>query len=83
MEVNPKGNMLLIENMDVPGVIGQVGTFLGNRKINIAAYLLNRASQDGMAFSVIRIDNEIEENDLQSLRELDGINWAEKIIVDI
>ena len=83
MEVNPKGNMLLIENMDVPGVIGQVGTFLGNRKINIAAYLLNRASQDGMAFSVIRIDNEIEENDLQSLRELDGINWAEKIMVNI
>ena len=46
MEVTPMGPMLFIENNDVPGVIGKVGTLLGNLNINIAAYLLNRGSHN-------------------------------------
>ena len=61
MEVTPKGIMLFIENIDVPGVIGKVGKTLGDRNINIAAYLLNRSNQDGKAFAVIRVDNEVKE----------------------
>ena len=31
MEITPIGTMLFVENKDVPGVIGSVGTFLGNK----------------------------------------------------
>jgi D-3-phosphoglycerate dehydrogenase len=35
IEAVPKGSMLLIENDDRPGVIGNIGTSLGKRNINI------------------------------------------------
>ena len=38
MEVNLKGTLLFIQNDDVPGVVGKVGTILGKNKINIVAY---------------------------------------------
>ena len=79
MEVTPKGIMLFIENNDVPGVIGKVGTLLGDRNINIAAYLLNRGNQNRKAFAVIRVDNMIgqEEMDLLSnLKEVQSVDYV-------
>ena len=45
MEVNLKGTLLFIQNEDVPGVVGKVGTILGKNKINIGAYLLSQHSK--------------------------------------
>ena len=42
MEVNLKGTLLFIKNDDVPGVVGKVGTILGENEINIGAYLLSQ-----------------------------------------
>ncbi|MBT5783085.1 MAG: phosphoglycerate dehydrogenase, partial [Candidatus Marinimicrobia bacterium] len=72
-EVHPRGTMLLIENIDVPGVIGNVGMFLGQLKINIGAYLLNRAKNAKNAFSIIRIDNDLSDIELQALAEIPEI----------
>ena len=79
MEVTPKGFMLFLENNDVPGVIGKVGTLLGDMNINIAAYLLNRRDQNGKAFAVIRLDNKVGEEDMLQLRNLDEIKWVQYI----
>ena len=79
MEVNPKGTMLLLENDDIPGVIGQIGTLLGNLGINIAAYLLNRSHKNGKAFAVIRIDNTLDNKAFNMLAALDSINWVKQI----
>jgi D-3-phosphoglycerate dehydrogenase len=81
MEVTPKGIMLFIENIDVPGVIGKVGKTLGDRNINIAAYLLNRSNQDGKAFAVIRVDNEVKEEDLVALEQLEEVEWIDCVNV--
>jgi D-3-phosphoglycerate dehydrogenase len=35
-DVTPEGNLIVIHNRDVPGIVGSVGTLLGNRNINIA-----------------------------------------------
>ena len=51
---------LFIQNDDVPGVVGKVGTILGENKINIGAYLLSQHSKEKLAFAVIRLDNPIE-----------------------
>ena len=75
MEVTPKGIMLFIENIDVPGVIGKVGKTLGDRGINIAAYLLNRSNQDGKAFALIRVDNEVRKEDMDALEKLEEVEW--------
>jgi len=82
MEVTPKGIMLFIENIDVPGVIGKVGKTLGDRNINIAAYLLNRSNQDGKAFAVIRVDNEVKHEDMVALEQLEEVEWIECVNVN-
>jgi D-3-phosphoglycerate dehydrogenase len=82
MEVTPSGTMLLVENKDVPGVIGNVGTLLGNLNINIAAYLLNRSGENGNAFAVIRVDNPLTDQDLKQLSGIDEIQSVKQIQVD-
>jgi len=82
MEVTPKGIMLFIENIDVPGVIGKVGKTLGDRNINIAAYLLNRSNQDEKAFAVIRVDNKVKDEDLVALEQLEEVEWIECVNVN-
>ena len=82
MEVTPKGIMLFIENIDVPGVIGKVGKTLGDRNINIAAYLLNRSNQDGKAFAVVRVDNNVKKEDIVALEKLEEVEWIECVNVN-
>ena len=82
MEVTPKGIKLFIENIDVPGVIGKVGKTLGDRSINIAAYLLNRSNQDGKAFAVVRVDNEVKKEDMVALEKLEEVEWIECVNVN-
>ena len=81
MDVTPRGTMLLVENNDVPGVIGKVGTLLGNLNINIAAYLLNRNEEKGKAFAVIRVDSRLSKSDLKILAQLKDIQSVKQIKV--
>ncbi len=81
MEVTPKGAMLFVENKDVPGVIGKVGTMLGDLEINIAAYLLNRSIKNDSAFAVIRVDNLLSESDLKLLLNIEEINSVQQITI--
>ena len=79
MEVTPRGNMLFVENKDIPGVIGKVGTLLGSLNVNIAAYLLSRSRENDHAFGVIRIDHPLEKKDLKRLSDIDEIQSVKQI----
>ena len=56
IEAAPRGRMLVMHNRDVPGVIGRVGTILGEQGINISAFHLGRRERGGEAMAVIEID---------------------------
>ncbi len=73
MDVTPYGTMLFTKNKDVPGVIGQVGTMLGEANVNIGGYLLSRQMNDGEAFAVVRVDNPIPDDVLNQLLDLPEI----------
>ena len=73
IDVMPEGNMLLIENADIPGVIGKVGKILGDSQINIAEFLLSRTSKGNNAFSIVKVDEQISQNLIDSLTQLDEI----------
>ena len=79
MEVNPNGTLLFVQNDDVPGVIGKVGTLLGENKINIAAYLLSREKNKNLAFAVIRLDNAIEADILHMLNNINELKFVRQI----
>jgi D-3-phosphoglycerate dehydrogenase / 2-oxoglutarate reductase len=56
VDVAPRGTLLVLSNHDVPGVIGRVGTALGEAGVNIAEYHQARLAAGGDAMAVITID---------------------------
>lgn len=73
IEVVPSPYMLVCTYVDKPGVIGRVGTFLGNQKINIAGMQVGRQSIGGEAVMVLQVDDPINKPLLKSLERLEGI----------
>jgi len=73
LEATPKGHMLVMRNRDVPGVIGKVGTILGDGGVNISRFHLGRRERGGEAISVIETDASVEKDTLQALRALDQV----------
>jgi D-3-phosphoglycerate dehydrogenase len=55
IEFTPEGTLLVITNRDVPGVVGRIGTFLGERGINIVDLGLARGLA-GRAAAIVRVD---------------------------
>ena len=73
MDVNPNGNMLFINNNDVPGVIGMVGTVLGKSKINIREFLLSKKESEPNAFSVVKLDSLASKEVLEKINSFNEI----------
>ena len=73
IEAELSGGMLMLQNQDVPGVVGQVGTFLGEKGINIAGFQLGRKEPGGIAISLINVDNIVSDIVLTQLAKLPHI----------
>ncbi|HTR44208.1 MAG TPA: phosphoglycerate dehydrogenase [Thermodesulfovibrionales bacterium] len=73
VEIFPEGTMLFIYNNDKPGVIGNIGSFLGKCGINIARMHFGRETAGGMAISVVSIDAPITQEQLGEMKKLPNI----------
>ena len=58
VEVAAEGKLLVLENVDQPGMVGLVGTLLGKDGVNIADMSLSRLTPGGTAYMVVRVDTE-------------------------
>lgn len=73
VEIVPEGNLLFMYNNDKPGVIGNIGTILGNNSINIARMHFGREKAGGKAISVVNIDSPVSEKILEEIKSLPNI----------
>jgi len=73
VEIVPEGTMLFMYNNDRPGVIGNIGSYLGKCNINIARMHFGREREGGMAISVVNIDSPISESQLEDLKKMPNI----------
>jgi len=78
----PQGTLLLVENRDVPGVIGEVGTRLGAAGVNIAEYHQARREAGGEALGVVRVDGEVPAEVLEALRSLPAVGNVRQVVFD-
>ena len=76
VEVVADGKLLVLENLDVPGMVGQIGTILGNDKVNIADMSLSRLTPGGTAYMVVRVDTETSETARQEIKGHPAIKMA-------
>jgi len=62
VEVAAEGKLLVLENLDKPGMVGEVGSILGQDNVNIADMSLSRLTPGGTAYMVVRVDTEPSES---------------------
>jgi len=79
LEVATAANMLIIDHHDEPGVIGEVGTILGQLGINIAAMRVGRKKQGGNALMVLNIDTPAVQTTINSLEQAKNVTRARAI----
>lgn len=79
IEAVPHGHMLVLRNRDVPGVIGQIGTLLGQAGVNISRFQLGRREKGGEAMAVVEIDMPLDRETLENLRESEHVVSARQI----
>jgi len=87
LEAPLEGQILLITNRDLPGVIGKVGSLLGDNNVNIARFALGRevhaakaaragaaaAEEVNKAYAIINVDTRVPEQVLQKLRNMEEV----------
>jgi D-3-phosphoglycerate dehydrogenase len=81
LEVVPRGNMIYFTNQDKPGVIGKIGTILGQGNVNIAGMQLGREHQGGKALALVLVDNPVDSELVSRIQEIDGILTAKVLRV--
>jgi len=73
VEVAPEGHMMLILNVDRPGVIGTVGQVLGEHGINIAQMQCSREKRGGNALLIIGLDAPLPIGVLETIKRAKNI----------
>jgi D-3-phosphoglycerate dehydrogenase len=73
VDVAPRGVMVVLRNRDVPGVIGRVGTLLGEAGVNIAEYHQARLQVGGEALAAVSVDSRIPPDVIDRLSALPEI----------
>lgn len=79
VDVTPEGNLILISHNDKPGIIGRVGTLLGNNDVNIATMQVGRQLEGGSAIMVLRVDKATPKDVLEQLTRMPELNTAKEI----
>lgn len=76
----PLGNHLLfIRNDDKPGVVGHVGTILGDAGVNIASFVLGRGGGQPHAIGVLNVDSSPSKEVLEKIRQVPAVRFAQAI----
>jgi D-3-phosphoglycerate dehydrogenase / 2-oxoglutarate reductase len=82
VDVAPRGTLLVLRNRDVPGVIGRVGTLLGEAGVNIAEYHQARLQAGGEALAAVQVDSSLSAELLDQLCTLPEIIDARQVVMD-
>lgn len=83
LEAYLDGNVLLFAHQDVPGIIGAVGTILGNHKVNIAQMAVGResAAPGGTAIGVLNLDSSPPQGALDEVLRVEGVQRVKHIVM--
>jgi len=69
-----EGPIVIMRNQDRPGVIGSVGTLLGNRGINVSRMQVGLDEKGGEALALYNVDSTLSSDALDELRGIDYVS---------
>jgi D-3-phosphoglycerate dehydrogenase len=79
IETPLEGTLLVCRNWDVPGVIGRIGTILGQQGVNIANFALGRerlspsVAKPVKALAVVQVDEPVSESVVEALKVIEAL----------
>ena len=79
VEARPHGVLLVLENTDRPGMVGRIGTLLGDYGVNIATMSLSRNQAGGTALTVLNLDTAPSEELLKEIHASEDIHSGQVI----
>jgi D-3-phosphoglycerate dehydrogenase len=82
IETPLEGNLLVCRNLDVPGVIGKIGTILGEHGVNIANFALGRersGAKPAIALAVVQVDAPVSGAVLDDLAKIEALLEARPV----
>lgn len=81
IETRPEGTLLLIENIDRPGMIAAYSTALGKNNVNIADMSLSRNKEGGTALTLLTLDSTPDASVIAELEAIPGIRRVHCVVV--
>jgi D-3-phosphoglycerate dehydrogenase len=82
VDVPAEGQLIVLRNRDVPGVIGRVGSILGEAGANIGVYHQSRRPEDGMALAAIAVDQRPGADVVARLAGLPDVTDVRVVVLD-
>jgi D-3-phosphoglycerate dehydrogenase len=82
IETPLEGNLLVCRNLDVPGVIGKIGSILGEHGVNIANFALGRersGTKPVKALAVVQVDAPVSDTVLEALGTIEALLEAKRV----
>jgi D-3-phosphoglycerate dehydrogenase len=82
VEAPLEGTLVVCRNLDVPGVIGRIGTILGQQGVNIANFALGRergGAKPVKALAVVQVDEPVSESALEALKVIEALLEAKLV----
>lgn len=76
VDAPPAGDLLVLRNPDVPGVVGAIGTLLGEAGLNIAHIAWGRDEESDEALTLINLDAPVPRELLESIQRHPQVRWA-------
>ena len=74
VDLFPEGRFLVSRHEDRPGVVGKVGSILGEHDVNIASMQVGRDTPRGNAMMILAVDDRVAPDVLSRLREVGGMS---------
>lgn len=81
VDIVPEGTLLAVSHKDLPGIIGKLGTLLGNNDVNIATMQVGRKIIGGAAIMLLTVDKPVSKEVLIELTGLSEIMSVKEIIL--
>ena len=79
LHAEPEGHMIVIYNRDQPGMIGMIGTMLGDYGINIADMAVGRKDEADHALMLINVDSKVPRHVVEKIKSLPTIMFVKQV----
>ena len=79
MDFKPEGCHIITRHMDKPGIVGRVGTLLGEASVNIAGMYLGRATRMGHAVMALSVDSPAPADVMERLTAMEGMEAVRQV----